>query len=169
MSKAFTKEDDAGDLPPLPRLVSPLAPGSRNYLTAAGARALQRELTELQQRRPPLVALAPQDGQARQDLQLLDQRLAYLRESLRTAEVVAPPESADDRVRFGATVTVVDQRGESTTYALVGVDETDLELNRVSWQSPIARALLNARLGQRVKFKFPSGEAELEIVRIEYV
>jgi transcription elongation factor GreB len=55
-----------------------------------------------------------------------------------------------------------------STYRIVGVDETDIDRNWVSWLSPIAKALLNARVGQRVRFKFPSGEAELEIIRVAY-
>ncbi len=169
MSKAFTKEDEVGDLQELPRLVSPLSPGAKNYLTAEGSRALYGELAHLREaRRPPLVAAAPQDGEARQELQAVDQRIAYLQESLRSAEVVPPPAASDDCVRFGATVTIQDLRGVVTAYRIVGVDETNLTRNWVSWQSPIARALLNSRVGQRVPFKFPSGQTELEIMKIEY-
>lgn len=71
-------------------------------------------------------------------------------------------------MRFGAKVTVKDEHGEENSYRLVGVDETNLDRNWVSWQSPIARALINARLGQGVMFKFPSGQSELEIIKIEY-
>ena len=61
-----------------------------------------------------------------------------------------------------------DAAGEESTYRIVGVDEADVDRDWVSWVSPIARALLNARLGQRVRFRFPAGEDELEVVRIEY-
>ena len=169
MSKAFTKEDDVGDLPALPRLISPLTPGTRNYLTADGSRRLRHELTELQEtKRPPLVPIAQRDGDALAELLLVDQRIAYLQQSLQTAEVVSPPPEGSDRVRFGATVKVRGQQGVETDYRIVGVDETNLDRNWVSWQSPIARALLNATLRQRVPFKFPSGQTELEIVRISY-
>jgi len=169
MSKAFTKEDDLGELPAVPRLVSPLAPGTKNYLTEDGFRALQRELGELKEiRRPPLVSVAQRDTEALSELLLLDQRIAYLEQSLRTAEVVSPDTGTADRVRFGSTVKVRNQKGEETEYRIVGVDETDLDRNWVSWQSPIARALLNATLHQRVPFKFPSGQSELEIMSIAY-
>ena len=169
MSKAFTKEDDVGEIQALPRLQSLLRPGERNYLTTAGAQRLRDELEQLSvEKRPPLRARAQADGEARHELQVLDQRVAYLKESLRTAVVVSPAAGGDEGVRFGATVTVRDGKGETTRYRLVGVDETDLDQNWVSWQSPIARALLNARLGQRVIFKFPAGQAELEIVKIQY-
>lgn len=91
MSKAFTKEDDVAASQALPRLVSPLAPGTKNYLTAAGSRDLHAELAHLQDaRRPQLVSAALSDSDARQKLQEVDQRIDYLQESLRTAEVVTP-------------------------------------------------------------------------------
>ena len=169
MSKAFTKEDDLGDLPALPRLVSPLAAGTRNYLTAEGSRELHGELAYLREaRRPPLVAAAPGDSGAREELQTIDRRIAYLDQSLRSSEVVFPPSDANKRVCFGASVTVRNLSGDTTEYRIVGVDEAHPDHNWVSWQSPLARALLNARLGERVPFKFPSGQTELEIVRISY-
>ncbi|MCX7825223.1 MAG: GreA/GreB family elongation factor [Verrucomicrobiae bacterium] len=82
--------------------------------------------------------------------------------------VVAQPPAERDRVQFGATVTVRDRSGQETRYRIVGVDETDIDRGWVSWLSPVAKALLNARLGERVRFKFPSGEEELEVVGIAY-
>jgi transcription elongation factor GreB len=171
MSKAFTKEDDAGDVL-VPRPVSPLPPGARNHITAAGARRLREELARLEAERPELLARVSEPGMrgadAKERLQHLEQRIAYLQQSLQSAEVAVVPPPPHDVVRFGATVTVRDPRGEETTYRIVGVDETNLDRNEVSWLSPIARALLNARLGQKVPFRFPAGTAQLEIVRIAY-
>ena len=169
MSKAFTKEDDTDEAPALPHPQSPLRPGEKNYLTQAGAHRLREELQQLSgEKRPPLLALASTDADAKRELQALEQRMAYLQESLRTAEVIPPRSGPDDHVRFGASVTVRNVRGESTAYRLVGVDETDLERNWVSWQSPIGRALLNRPIGARITFKFPAGQAELQIVKIEF-
>jgi len=172
MSKAFTKEDDAGDVL-VPRPMSPLPPGARNHLTPGGARRLREELARMTDtERPELLALIGEPGlrgaDAKERLQHVEQRLAYLQQSLQSAEVGTPPPRPHDVVRFGATVTVRDPGGTATTYRIVGVDETDFERNEVSWLSPIARALLNARLGQKVPFKFPAGAALLEIVRITY-
>jgi len=80
-----------------------------------------------------------------------------------------PPPAERDRVQFGATVTVRERNGEELSYRIVGVDETDIDRGWVSWLSPIAKALFNARLGERVRFKLPSGEEELEIVGVAYV
>ena len=79
-----------------------------------------------------------------------------------------PPTGPDDRVRFGATVTVRELSGEVSRYRIVGVDETDIDRGWVSWLSPIGNALLNAQLGRRVRFRFPIGEKELEIASIIY-
>ena len=168
MSKAFTREDDASGEPILRPQPSPLPPGVKNYLTADGARRLQDELNRLiQAERPRAAALTDVDA-AKRELQIVDQRIAYLGQSLQSAEIVNPPSALEDVVRFGATVNVRNRAGEQSQYRIVGIDETDLDKNWVSWRSPIARALLNARAGQRVKFRFPAGEDELEIVDVSY-
>lgn len=169
MSRAFVRESDVPQLPELPPLVSPLPPGARNYLTAGGAVRLRAELTRLHDtERPRLAAAPPEDVDAKHELQVLDQRIRYLQESLRTAEIVSHPAGPADTVHFGATVTVRETGGGETRYRIVGVDEADPDRNGISWLSPIARALLNAPRGGRVIFKAPRGAKELEIVRIEF-
>jgi transcription elongation factor GreB len=169
MSKAFTREsdDDVPDLPVLPRAAALLPPGTKNYLTPAGALRLRRELNHLVQAERPTVA-ASSDGDAKRKLQALDQRIIYLQEVLQTAVITGPPPAPHDIVRFGAIVRVRERTGAESTYQIVGVDETDLDQNRVSWVSPIAKALLNSRTGERVRFKFPAGEEELEILSVSY-
>lgn len=168
MSRAFVRESDEPQLPELPPQVSPLPPGARNYLTPGGAERLRATVARLvDTERPPLAAAAPHDIDAKRDLQVLDQRIRYLQESLRSAEIV-PPADDPSTVRFGATVTVRENNGTTTRYRIVGVDETDLDRNWVSWLTPIARALMNARLGDRVTLKAPRGPRELEIVQIDY-
>jgi transcription elongation factor GreB len=170
MSRAFVREsDDTPQLPELPPQASPLPPGAKNYLTARGAQRLREELARLlDTERPRLAAAATDDIDAKHELQLLDQRVRRLQESLRTAEIVETPPGPAEVVRFGATVTVRDQNGEETTYRIVGVDEADPDHNSISWLSPIARALTNARVGERVQFKAPRGMKELEIVAVAY-
>jgi transcription elongation factor GreB len=168
MSKAFTREDDTSDTPALPPLVSPLPPGARNFLTPEGAERLRAELENLRaEQRPPLVAKSASDAEAKRELAQLDQRIRYVQQSLATADIVAPATEPPDQVRFGTTATVRDRKGVESIYRIVGVDEADFSRNEVSWLSPIARALMNARVGQCVPFKFPSGVTELEIVKIE--
>jgi transcription elongation factor GreB len=169
MSKAFTREsDDLPDEPAIRPLPSPLPPGAKNYLTPDGARRLREELDRLIQVERPGLAASPQDEDAKRSLYVMDQRIRHLQQSLGSAEVVPPPLGPEERVRFGATVTVRERSGAEARYRIVGADETDLDRGWVSWFSPIARALLHARLGQRVRFKFPSGEKELEIMSIAY-
>ncbi len=169
MSKAFTREESEGpNLPDLRPTASALPPGAKNYMTRAGADRLRTELAELLERERPQLAGRPEDPEAKRRLGILDQRIFQLEQSLQSAEVVSPPNGSPQLVTFGASVTVREPNGDEATYQIVGVDEADFERGCVSWLSPIARALMNAKRGQRVRFKFPSGEKELEIVEITY-
>jgi transcription elongation factor GreB len=165
MSKAFTREDDSDELPPPPRRSSPLPPGAKNYLTADGAQRLRGELERCLERR---ARIAADSADAKLQVQKIDQHVATLQAVLDSAVVTAPPEKPWDEVRFGASVKVRDTAGEEFAYRIVGVDETDVDRDWVSWVSPIARALLNGKVGQRVRFRVPAGERELEILSITY-
>ncbi|HTO04212.1 MAG TPA: GreA/GreB family elongation factor [Opitutus sp.] len=168
MSKAFLRESDAPD-PELPPPASALPPGAKNYVTARGAEQLDQQLNRLLAERPPLLAESAADPESKRALQSLDRRIRHVRESLRTAvRVPPPPEAEQNVVKFGATVDVLEATGERSRYHLVGVDEADPEHGFISWTSPMARALLNARRGERVIFATPSGQAELEIVDVYY-
>lgn len=167
MSKAFVREDNVTE-DPMPLPIYPVVPyGMPNYLTPAGAQRLQEELKQLQEKRPAL-STQPSEPEARRALQGLDHRIRHLQETLRTAEVTVPSVEETDVVRFGATVTVRDDRGVETGYRIVGLDETDLDRGAVSWLSPIARALMHARKGDRVQVKTPRGQSELEILAVTY-
>jgi transcription elongation factor GreB len=169
MSKAFTREDD--DAPEIPDVLLPasaLAPGAKNYITPAGAQKLRDELQRLVEITRPELAEARDDPDAKRQLARLDQRIMQLEESLQSAEIVSTPSGSGDVVRFGACVTVRESDGSETSYRIVGVDETDADENRVSWMSPIAKALLNRKRGERIRFKFPSGEETLEIINVSY-
>lgn len=160
MSKAFTREsDDAPEANVFPPVRPALPSGAKNYLTPGGAQRMREELDAV---------LAQQSGTAGNQKSIRERRRAQLQQSLATAVVTPPPAPPWEQVRFGATVTVRDAAGEPTRYRIVGVDEVDLDRDWVSWLSPIARALLNARLGQRVRFRFPAGETELQITGITY-
>lgn len=170
MSKAFTREENEGpEMEALAPLASALPPGAINYITAKGAEDLRAERARLvEQERPSLVDLARNDPEAKRRLAVIDQRVFQLEQSLGNAQVVTHEPGPAERVTFGATVTVREKSRAESRYRIVGVDEADAAIGAVSWVSPIARALMNARTGQRVRFKFPSGEEELEIVAIVY-
>jgi transcription elongation factor GreB len=168
MSKAFTRESD--DLPdrPLPRRQpSLLPPGAKNYTTVNGARVLREERDRLKdaERQEAETASESQSGAS---VASLRQRIADIDATLRSAVIVEAPPPPWDQVRFGATVTVRDANGSESRFRIVGVDETDVDRDWVSWCSPIARALLNARIGERVRFRAPGGEQMLEIIGITY-
>jgi transcription elongation factor GreB len=102
-------------------------------------------------------------------LREIDRRVRFLRKRLEIAEVVDPAEqSKRDQVFFGATVTYVDGKDQERTVRIVGVDEARIELGEVSWTSPIARALLKARVGDSVELRTPNGPDVIEVVRIAY-
>lgn len=168
MSRAFVRESDDQPEQPITRQPSALPPGAKNYLTAAGAENLRAELARLSEVERPSLVAEREDPEAKRRLLILDQRIEELEESLRIAEVVQPKDGPANEVRFGATVTVRDSAGEESTYRIVGVDEMDLDRDWVSWISPIARALMGARTGDRVRFRFPAGEQELEVIALRY-
>jgi transcription elongation factor GreB len=102
-------------------------------------------------------------------LREIDRRIRFLTRRLDLAEVVDPARQVNaDQVFFGATVTIADEQGNEQTYQIVGVDETDFSRNRISWISPLARALLKAREGDLVRFQSPAGWREVEVLSIEY-
>jgi transcription elongation factor GreB len=169
VSKAFTRDENEGpEVPDLVPQTSPLTLGAKNYITPAGAEKLRAELQRLVEVTRPELAEARDDPDAKRQLARLDQRIRQLEESLQAAEIIESPSGPVDVVRFGAYVTVRESNGDQTRYRIVGVDEIDLDNNWVSWMSPIAKALVNRKRGERIRFKFPSGEETLEIEEISY-
>jgi transcription elongation factor GreB len=158
-----------------------MAEPEKNYITPAGYRRLQDELARLWKvERPPIVttvAWAAGNGDrsengdyiyGKRKLREIDRRIRYLSKSLDRAVVVDNAGKTFDRVRFGATVTILDETGEERDVTIVGVDELDASDRRVSWRSPLARALLTARVGDQVTVRAPRGPVRLEIVAIRY-
>jgi transcription elongation factor GreB len=168
-----------------PEGASPLPAGSKNYMTPACFARLKAELDTLVGReRPELVATiawAAGNGDRSENgdyiygkkrLREVDRRIRFLIKRLDTAEVVDPQarrdEGEEDRVYFGATVTVRNARNEDRTVSIVGVDEIDTARGFISWVSPMARALLKAREGDTVMLNTPGGVEELDIVDVRY-
>ena len=149
--------------------VSPLPVGERNYMTPAGHARLQAEFTQLVKvERPQVVGVvswAAGNGDRSENgdyiygkkrLREIDRRLRFLTKRLDKAVVVdTAAQENRDCVYFGASVSVTDQNGETFTYSIVGLDEVDPGRGRISWVSPLARALIRARLGERVRFLSP--------------
>jgi transcription elongation factor GreB len=101
-------------------------------------------------------------------LREIDRRIRYLSKSLDSAVVVDNAGKMHDRVRFGATVTILYETGDRREVTIVGMDELDAGDVRVSWRSPLARALLTARVGDTVTLRAPRGPQRLEIVAVRY-
>lgn len=183
MNKAFVREssgDDADDdddvrLPPLPA-------GAKNYITPQGYADLRGELKSLiEQERPKVVEIvswAAANGDRSENgdyiygkkrLREIDRRIRFLTKRLDIAQVVDPAlQHGNDQIYFGATVRYADDSGDEHTVTIVGIDETEPLQGRISWISPVARALLKAREGDSVTLPTPSGTATLEIVEVRY-
>jgi transcription elongation factor GreB len=154
---------------------------ARNYITPGGHRRLQEELARLWKvERPAIVttvAWAAGNGDRSENgdyiygkkrLREIDRRIRYLSKSLDRAVVVDNSGKTDQRVHFGATVTIRYETGDEREVTIVGVDELDASDARVSWRSPLARALLTAPVGDTVTLHAPRGPERLEIVAVRY-
>jgi transcription elongation factor GreB len=166
MSRAFLKESTLEEPEVRPRGLSALPLGAKNLLTPEGTERLRSELDALAQQRAAVTAKDSDEG--KRALQLIDEKLRPLAETLRTAETVSPPTGDRSQVKFGAKVHVRERSGTTSNYRLVGVAEARPEQGEVSYLAPIAQALLNARVGDKVTFRFPRGATELEILSVEY-
>ena len=153
----------------------------KNYITPLGSNRLKEELRKLLYTdRPELVRTitwAASNGDrsengdyiyGKRKLREIDRRIRFLGQRLDQAEVVDPLQQKGDRILFGATIRVADEDGVEKTYRIVGIDETDVGQGRVSWISPLAKALLGARKGAVVTLKTPRGNEELEILELRY-
>lgn len=181
MSKAFTREGDGDDEDLDLDQENPL-PSGKNYITPAGAKKLRDELQNLLTKVRPeiteIVSWAASLGDRSENgdylynkkkLREIDRRIRFLSKRLEIAEIVDPSQVKLEQVQFGATVTIKNESEELKTYSIVGVDETDIKRGRISWISPLGSALLKAKVGDIVTFRFPKGEEDLEIVEIRYV
>lgn len=182
MSKAFVSNNaDAGDDDD--EVAAPALPaGVRNYMTARGHAAMRAEFERLVKiERPALVQVvswAAGNGDRSENgdyiygkkrLREIDRRIRFLGKRLETAVVVDPAAQENrEQVFFAATVTVCDGEGNEARYQIVGIDEANAAEGRISWISPLARALHKARAGDTVRFDSPGGLRELDIVEIRY-
>ena len=101
-------------------------------------------------------------------LREIDRRLHFLQKRMEAAEVIDPKKMKSDRVVFGATVTFENDDGVEKVYQIVGADEFNINLGKISWKSPIAIALLGKKIDDEVKIQKPSGEEIVVITNIEF-
>lgn len=152
------------------------------YITPTGYRRLREEYEALfAVERPKLVetiSWAAGNGDrsengdyiyGRKRLREIDRRIGWLSKRMAKATVVDPAQQPDrSRAFFGATVTLADENDEERIVTLVGEDEADAHAGRVSWNSPIARAVRGAAVGDVRTVRLPAGEKEFEVVAIDY-
>ena len=165
MSRGFVKEDDlehAGtDLPERPISEHP------NYVTPLGLQQLQQGAAKLEQERQLLVP-KKEDTIVQQRLGMVERDLRYFEARLEQAILVDPVNQAADVALFGAQVEMQDENGDSHSFMIVGEDEADIAAGKVSWNSPLAHALLGHKVGDSVNWKRPAGNLLLEITKISY-
>jgi transcription elongation factor GreB len=182
MSKAFTKEDDRDDDAPDAELQA--LPTKKNYITPKGFQKMKDELhVLLNKTRPELtqvVAWAASNGDrsenadyiyGKRKLREIDRRIRFLTKRLEIAEVIDPGKLSPPhplQIQFGATVTYSNEEGQKKTISIVGIDEIEPSKGKISWISPLAKALLHQEKGDVVIFRSPKGEEELEILDIRY-
>ncbi len=164
MSRAFVKEDDSD----VPDRSLPERPVSRapNYVTRVGLEQLRLRYEDLQERHGAL-KFNGQDFD-KPKLQEIERDLRYLSARIDSALLVNISQEPRDEVHFGATVKTEDDNGHVSECTIVGEDEADVARGKVSWRSPLAKALIGARTGETVKWRRPAGETELEIIDIRY-
>jgi transcription elongation GreA/GreB family factor len=166
MSRAFVKESDddnvAGELPERP------LPAHVNYVTPKGLELLQARVRELDERHEQFKRKIDDDPEARQKMREIDRDLRYFRAQLERATLVDTENQPRDQVHFGATVKIEDEEGGEQEFSIVGDDEADVAAGKISWASPLARAMIGAKVGDTVVWRRPAGEAEVYIVGVRY-
>jgi transcription elongation factor GreB len=154
----------------------------RNYMTPQGYARLKAELAELLDRERPelvkVVAWAASNGDRSENgdyiygkkrLREIDRRIRFLTKRLGSAVVVDPADRGEtEQIYFGATVTYATRAGEEHTVSIVGMDEVDTKRGRVSWISPIAKALLRRQPGDVLRVATPGGVEEIEVIDVRY-
>jgi transcription elongation factor GreB len=165
MSRAFVKEPDgdqvSDDQPEWP--ISTQA----NYVTAEGLELLNKRREHLIKEQQKLTDDID-DMTAKVSLNQIGRELRYLNARLASAQLIRQADPNSNTVSIGSTVTVIDEHGASYTFTIVGEDEADIKLGKISWISPLANALLDKHLGDEVTWKRPIGDLNIEIIEITF-
>jgi transcription elongation factor GreB len=164
MSKAFTRESDDSDNEELPVRRRELPPGTRNLITRPGADNLRKRVNGLLQQRQATAERNPAPGSEEQVLlRKLDASIRNLQETLSSITIADPPSDLT-KAGFGSTVSIRYPDGSEEVFRIVGVEEAEPEHNSISWLSPLAKALLAKRAGDRLQFQ----EQELSVLKVIY-
>ena len=165
MSRAFVKENDlehAGiDIPERPLSDEP------NYVTPKGLNLLNMQIDALEIEREALKK-KKDDPITLQKIAIIERDMRYYASRIGSAILTVPKEEDHSIVLFGAKVTVEDKEGKLSIYEIVGEDEANIQKGKVSYLSPLAEALIGAKLNDEVTWKKPIGNTYLTIQKIEY-
>ncbi len=152
-------------------------------MTREGLEALKEELDQLKKEERPKVVEAIEEARAKGDLSenaeydaakekqgFVEGRIQELEAKISQAQVINPANLSGDRVKFGATVTVYNlETDEESTYKIVGDEEAAPDEGKISYTSPIAKALIGKEIAEEVTLDTPNGEKLLEIIDVEFV
>ncbi|MDR0528720.1 MAG: transcription elongation factor GreB [Zoogloeaceae bacterium] len=183
MSKAFTRETTESDAEEEPSSAPALPHGSKNYMTPAGyARLVAEQDRLIREERPRVVEVvswAASNGDRSENgdylygkkrLREIDRRIRFLSKRLENAQVIDPLlQEGNEQIFFGATVTLCFDGEPEQTFSIVGIDEAEVSRGRISWVSPLARALLKAREGDSLRFQTPSGPRDIDVLEVRYL
>jgi len=165
MSKAFTRESDEAPVEGPLSIRARVPPGVRNYITQKGAERLKEQLTELVQKKAATNQSSGASSNPEQaNLDTAVKNLQQILDSVVIAQAPADPQ----KVAFGASVTVRYENGEEEFFQIVGIDEAEPENGAISWISPLARALVSHRVGDKIRFRAPESDREMIIVAVNY-
>jgi transcription elongation GreA/GreB family factor len=166
MSRAFVKESETDaiveDLPERPQSPHP------NYVTPTGLALLERERAVLLEKRRQLLQGSQDDIAQAETLRHVERDIRYLDGRIERAIYIDPANQPRGEAAFGALVSVVDEDGKRHNFQIVGEDEANAAAGKVSWVSPLARALVGARTGNMVTWERPAGDKMLRIQSIRY-
>ncbi len=165
MSRGFVKEDDQEDVPLVtPRAHLPI--GVQNYVTPNGLEELQKEQQLLIKERTLLKEQSSDDN--RVQINHITAKLRLLEERIHSAKLIHLENQPQEEVHFGALITLSEENAEPSQYQIVGVDEANVSLNKISFLSPLAKVLMHKRVGETILLKTPKGNRTLKIMQVQY-
>lgn len=166
MSRAFVKEDDQEENPIIPQR-APLPEGATNYVTTAGLRALEKEKQSLEKERKDIPS--EESPERRSALKVVNGKMNMLLERINSAEVIEPSKNDITEIRFGARVTFrFSSENKIFKFQIVGVDEANVKDGKIAFTSPIAKALLGKKAGEKATLILENGSKEISILEFNY-
>lgn len=164
MSRGFVREGDQEEIPFIPPR-APLPPGAINYVTPQGNKELLEEKENLEEEwrsRPE-----SDEGDLRRARMFIDGKLELLNERIASARIIDLSEQPKDEVRFGAIVEFHNGKTKHK-FQITGVDEADVAKSKIAFTSPIAKALMGAKIGETVDFKLGNELRHLKVLSVSY-